>query len=67
MIAYLNLYQISKGKKCMSEGSDNRKSALFRMPRNDATARDCNGSNIQVKQIVALKYMLCNEVVYQKL
>jgi hypothetical protein len=26
MIAYLNLYQISKGKKCMSEGSDNRKS-----------------------------------------
>ena len=51
----------------MSEGSDNRKSALFRMPRNDATARDCNGSNIQVKQIVVLKYMLCNAVVYQKL
>jgi hypothetical protein len=35
----------------MREGSDNRKAALFRMPRNDATARVCNGSNMQVKQI----------------
>ena len=66
MIAYLNLYQLSKDKKCMSDRSHNRKSALFRMPRNDATARDCNISNMQVKQIVVLKYMLCNEAVYQK-
>jgi hypothetical protein len=41
--------------------------ALFRMPRNDATVRDCNIINTQVKQMVVLKYMLCNEVVYQKL
>ena len=51
----------------MSDRSHNRKSALFRMPRNDAIARDCNISNMQIKQIVVLKYMLCNEVVYQKL
>jgi hypothetical protein len=50
----------------MSDQSHNKKSALCRMPRNDATARDCNGSNMQLKQIVGLKYMLCNEVVYQK-
>jgi len=36
------------------------------MTRNDATARDCNGSNMQLKQIVVLKYMLRNEVVYKK-
>jgi hypothetical protein len=35
------------------------------MPRNEATARECNGSNMQVKQIVVLTYMLFNEVVYQ--
>ena len=67
MIAYLNLYQLSKDKKCISDRSHNRKFALFRMPMNDATARDCNGSNMQLKQIVVLKCMLCNEIVYQKL
>ena len=44
MIAYLNLYQLSKDKKCISYRSHNRKFALFRMPMNDATARDCNAA-----------------------
>jgi len=51
----------------MSDRSHNRKLALFRIHMNDAIARDYNGSNIQLKQIVVLKCMLCKEVVYQKL